>query len=143
MFEMRFTTPAHNLLRIRNFTLVELVNMTGITESTRDTLLLQVWEAINTERELPGVLRATEEALHPVVPFWSIAIVKLDLAHAANPHPLYALHIVGLPYREGEGLPEFIERVHQREVPPSHETRPLIPYPPLDADSWSSDEVYV
>jgi len=117
--------------------------MRDVWDVHRASLLLQVWEAINTERELPGVLRALELALVPVVPFDFLGIVKFNFDQSADPHPLYALHIVGVPPVDGESMLELMER-HQPNWPkPLPETRPLMPYPPMAPDDLMCRSPYV
>ena len=79
----------------------------------RQELVLQVWEAVNTERELDGVLAAVARLLAPVVNFQGIAIVTFDRSKGRP----FALHIVGGP---------------SKSQVPGHRTmpqpRPSIPY---------------
>ena len=98
----------------------------------RSALLLRVWEAINTERELPGVLTALADELLPLISFQSVAVVRFyeQPEKEQDPHPLFAMHIVGQPQQEGESIGELLKRLE----PLSHPlgvTRPLIPYPPI------------
>jgi len=91
----------------------------------RHALLLRAWEATNTERELQGVLAAVAEVLTSAVPFDAVAIISFE----GERHDLYAMHVVGVPHREGETLKELQERIvsggyQLRPVP----QRPVVPY---------------
>jgi len=108
----------------------------AVSHQQRSALLLRTWEAINTERELPGVLAALADVLLPLIQFNSIAIVRF---HDCQPpgqeeigdmHPLFAMHVVGLPQQEGETLGQLLKRMEPLNRP-INATRPLIPYPPL------------
>ena len=48
-------------------------------ESRRFLLMLRAWEAVSTERELPGVLAALADVLTPTVPFDSIGIIDFTI----------------------------------------------------------------
>jgi formate hydrogenlyase transcriptional activator len=79
----------------------------------RQELVLQVWAAVNSERELDGVLAAVARLLAPVVNFQGIAIVTFDRSKGRP----FALHIVGGPSKS--------------QVPghrPMPQPRPSIPY---------------
>jgi len=56
----------------------------------RRELVLQIWEAVNSERELDGVLAAVARLLAPVVNFQGIAIVTFDRSKGRP----FALHTV-------------------------------------------------
>ena len=89
----------------------------------RNALVLYAWEAVSTERQLQGVLEAVSAVLVPVVPFKGLGIVSFQGAS----HDLYALHVVGMPFHEGETLEEFFRRPEMaplKDVP----ARPRIPY---------------
>jgi formate hydrogenlyase transcriptional activator len=84
------------------------------SERSRHALVLQAWEAINSERELEGVLAAVAKVLVPVVPFFAVAVIAPEARQGAP----WALHIVGLPGNESaNGL--------QRRPTPE---KKLIPY---------------
>lgn len=69
-----------------------------VTDAQRHSLALRAWEAINSERELSGVLAAVADILVPIVPFGAIGIVSMQ----GEKHDLFAMHVVGLPLAEGE-----------------------------------------
>jgi formate hydrogenlyase transcriptional activator len=56
----------------------------------RRELVLEIWEAVNSERELDGVLAAVARLLAPVVNFQGIAIVTFDRSKGRP----FALHVV-------------------------------------------------
>src|SRR5579863_5305645 len=56
----------------------------------RRELVLEIWEAVNSERELDAVLAAVARLLAPVVNFQGIAIVTFDRSKGRP----FALHIV-------------------------------------------------
>jgi len=91
----------------------------------RQCLMLSAWEAVSTERHLHGVLNAVANVLVPLVPFDSIGIVALQDAT----HDLYALHIVGVPYVEGETLQQLLHRTYAGDDSlPKFPSKPLRPY---------------
>jgi formate hydrogenlyase transcriptional activator len=77
----------------------------------RQALVLQAWEAISSERHLQDVLRAVADVLLPFVPFVSLAIVHFE----GEKHDLFAVHVVGRPFRDGETLAEFLARMPAAE----------------------------
>src|SRR5689334_4714468 len=80
-----------------------------IPDSTRrQALALRAWEVVSSERHLQGVLEAISDVLHPAVQFSGLGIVSFH----DGKHDLYAMHVVGMPHREGESMAEFIERLH-------------------------------
>jgi formate hydrogenlyase transcriptional activator len=91
----------------------------------RHSLVLQAWEAINSERELEGVLAAVAKVLVPAVPFFAVAIIAPEARQGAP----WALHIVDLPGSGDEG----VDKVHQRlrgtlaPIAPTPQKK-LIPY---------------
>src|SRR5262245_11497894 len=91
----------------------------------RHALVLQAWEAINSERELNRVLSAVADVLVPVVPFFGVAIIAPEARQRAP----WAMHVVGTPKHEDEGLDEFQGRIRERfpapEPPPP---KKMIPY---------------
>jgi len=91
----------------------------------RHALVLQAWEAINSERELNRVLSAVADVLVPVVPFFGVAIIAPEARQGAP----WAMHVVGTPKSEDEGLDEFQGRIRERfpapEPPPP---KKMIPY---------------
>ncbi|HZS05295.1 MAG TPA: sigma 54-interacting transcriptional regulator [Blastocatellia bacterium] len=96
-----------------------------LSQEQRHALVLRAWEAINAERELPGVLAAVADVLVPVVPFTGVAVI----AHELNLPLPYALHAVGIPPREGESVEELINRVRaQNPTPIPLPARECIPY---------------
>src|ERR1700693_4525615 len=104
-------------------------------ESRRLLLMLRTWEAVSTERELPGVLAALADVLTPAVPFDSVGIIDFTVpneipAEDGERHRLLALHIVGLPCREGETPEQLATRSGQyNQPPPPGAVRPLTPFP--------------
>jgi formate hydrogenlyase transcriptional activator len=80
----------------------------------RHALVLRAWEAVNTERELDGVLAAIAEVLVPVVRFDAVAISVFD----ARPGRRYALHLVGKDRPRG--------RPPEAPEPPSRPGRPYV-----------------
>src|SRR6185437_10668833 len=104
----------------------EIVNLASMDEP--QSLVLRAWEAVSRERHLQGVLEAVTEVLLPHVPFFSIGIIALE----GERHDLYALHVVGVPHREGETMREFLRRREPDNPPPLQvPSRPLIPYPDM------------
>ncbi|HEX5482858.1 MAG TPA: sigma 54-interacting transcriptional regulator [Terriglobia bacterium] len=93
-----------------------------ITQGPRDALVLRVWEAVTTERELRGVLAAVVDLLAPLVPVDSMAVVVMQ----GDKHDLYDIHIPGVA---SETLDDIL--VRQQYQPPSYvPDRPIVPYPP-------------
>src|SRR5450432_838987 len=116
-------------------------------ESSRFLLMLRAWEAVSTERELPGVLAALADVLAPTVPFDSIGIIDFTTPNAVasedgERHRLLALHVVGVPRMEGETPAQLAERSGQYGKPPLGEVRPLIPYPPKHSDDDRAAEPF-
>jgi formate hydrogenlyase transcriptional activator len=101
-------------------------------ESQRSALMLQTWEAISAERELPGVLATLSSVLAPIVPFDSVGIIDFSgdpsASDKSGKHRLFALHIVGVPQIEGETGEQLAKRLLP-QAQPLQEVRPLIPYP--------------
>ena len=97
------------------------------TESQKYALLLRTWEAINTERALPGVLVSLSEVLLPLVPYDSTAIIAYE---EGGRHNLYAMHVPGRPMEEGETLETYGKRL-AKDAEPLSEVRPLVPYPAI------------
>jgi transcriptional regulator with GAF, ATPase, and Fis domain len=56
-------------------------------------LVLQIWEAVSSERELDGVLAAVAKLLLPVVSFQGVGVVTFDKSRGRP----FALHIVERP----------------------------------------------
>lgn len=95
----------------------------------RFALMLRMWEAVTSERELHGVLASLVEVLVPAVPFNSIAIVDFSQGlEQHQKHRIMALYVVGFPRIEGE-TPEQLARRTEPYWRPLKEVRPLIPYP--------------
>ena len=78
----------------------------AVTSEQRHTLVLRAWEAVSVERDLGGVLAAVADVLTPVVPFMALGIVSFE----GEKHDLYAMHVVGVPRREGETVQELALR---------------------------------
>src|SRR5262249_56608029 len=77
------------------------------SEGRRRSLVLQAWEAINSERELEGVLAAVAKGLVPVVPFFAVAVIAPEARQGAP----WAVYIVGLPWGGGGGVDNGHRRV--------------------------------
>jgi len=97
-------------------------------------MMLRTWEAVSTERELPGVLASLADVLVPLVPFDSIGIIDFTVPNDTPDedgdfHRLLALHVVGVAPIDGE-TPEQLAARSERyaQPPPLTETRPLLPY---------------
>jgi formate hydrogenlyase transcriptional activator len=80
-------------------------------------LILEIWEAVNSERELDGVLGAVARLLSPLVTFQGIGIVTFDRQHSRP----FALHIVGGPSGASR-------RSHNSPQRSASQSRPSIPY---------------
>jgi formate hydrogenlyase transcriptional activator len=89
----------------------------------RHALVLRVWEAINAERELGGVLAAVSELLVPLVPFGGVALTTPEECGA------YAFHIVDSP-----GDSRSAEEVWRAYAVDPAPVRPAIPY--QGSDLW-------
>jgi formate hydrogenlyase transcriptional activator len=105
------------------------------SEANRLRMMLRTWEAISTERELPGVLASLADVLVHLVPFDSIGIIDFTVPNDTpdedgDLHRLLALHVVGVAPIDGE-TPEQLAARSERyaQPPPLTETRPLLPYP--------------
>jgi formate hydrogenlyase transcriptional activator len=95
----------------------------------RHTLVLRAWEAINSERELHGVLEAVARLLSPLVPVDSIGIV----AFKDGTHDLYALHVPGVT---AENMEMALQVANQPvEAPPD---KPIIPYDSQPPDMYKT-----
>src|SRR5262249_30306752 len=79
----------------------------SVSNGQRHARVLQAWEAINSEREIEGVLAAVAKILVPVVPFMGVAIIAPQVLQGAP----WALHVVGVPKRENECHSDFEQRV--------------------------------
>jgi formate hydrogenlyase transcriptional activator len=107
----------------------------------RHALVLQAWEAINSERELDRVLSAVAEVLVPVVPFFGVAIIAPEARQGAP----WAMHVVGASKNENESLDEFHGRMRAR-FPAREPTPPkkMIPYQGSELDEVQrSGEPYI
>jgi len=92
----------------------------------RQTLALRAWELASSERHLQGVLEAISEVLLPVVAFNGLGIVSFH----DGKHDLYAIHVVGMPLREGESMAEFMQRIHR----PAKTDLPAKPLAAMDSE---------
>jgi formate hydrogenlyase transcriptional activator len=107
----------------------------ALSESLRTCLLLRTWEAISTERELPGVLASLADVLAPVVPFDAVSIIDFSPENRVPredglEHRVMALYVAGITNTEGENPEELIARANRyKRHPPLDGARPLIPYP--------------
>jgi formate hydrogenlyase transcriptional activator len=94
-------------------------------ERRRHSLVLQAWEAINSERELDGVLAAVAKVLVPVVPFFGVAIIAPEARQGAP----WAMHVVGEPKFEDESIDDVTERmIGKYAAHPHMAERKLVPY---------------
>ncbi len=98
-------------------------------------LVLQVWEAVNTERHLQGVIEAASDLVLPAVQFDSLAIIHFDGAS----HDLYTLHTPGNPLKEGETVEQFLHRAGSRPMPMP--TLPVKPYDPVESNAYMTQEM--
>ncbi len=92
----------------------------------RHALALRAWELVSSERHLQGVLEAITEVLLPAVQFNALAVVSFH----DGKHDLYAMHIVGVPHREGESMADFVQRTSR----PLRKDIPTKPFVPIDSD---------
>jgi formate hydrogenlyase transcriptional activator len=120
----------------------------GASEAHRLRMMLRTWEAVSTERELPGVLAALADVLNPLVPFDSIGIIDFTVPNEmpdedGDYHRLLALHLVGIAPIDGE-TPEQLAARSERyaQPPPLTETRPILPYPKEHAHHDVAGEPY-
>src|SRR5262249_44848214 len=90
-----------------------------VSDEQRHALVLRAWEAINTERELGGVLAAVAEMLVSIVPFDGVGLVAFE----AERHRPYAFHIVGSPHESRSA--EEVWRAYALHPPP---VRPSMAY---------------
>jgi formate hydrogenlyase transcriptional activator len=94
-------------------------------ERRRHSLVLQAWEAINSERELDGVLAAVAKVIVPVVPFFGVAIIAPEARQGAP----WAMHVVGEPKFEDESIDDVTERMMGKYAAHPHMAeRKLVPY---------------
>jgi len=102
------------------------------SDRQRHALVLQSWEAINSERELNRVLAAVAEVVVPVVPFFAVAIIVIK-GRQGSP---WAIHVVDAPTRECDSVPDSEARlrtqVWDQESAPQ---KKLIPYEELEFDT--------
>jgi formate hydrogenlyase transcriptional activator len=104
-------------------------------ERRRHSLVLQAWEAINSERELDGVLAAVAKVLVPVVPFFGVAIIAPEARQGAP----WAMHVVGEPKCEDESVDEVSERMRAKySAHPQMAEKKLIPYAGSELDEVKS-----
>jgi formate hydrogenlyase transcriptional activator len=113
----------------------------AIDQQQRHSLVLRAWEAVNSERELEGILAAVADVLVPAVPFFGVAIIAPEARQGAP----WAMHVVGVPKRECESVDDFQQRVRATFRPP--QTMPekkLIPYEGSELDEVKrGGEAYV
>src|SRR5262245_1153115 len=104
-------------------------------ERRRHSLVLQAWEAINSERELDGVLAAVAKVLVPVVPFFGVAIIAPEARQGAP----WAMHVVGEPKCEDESVDEVSERMRAKySAHPQMGEKKLVPYAGSELDEVKS-----
>ena len=123
------------------------------SEANRLRMMLRTWEAISTERELPGVLASLADVLVTLVPFDSIGIIDFTVPNDTpdedgDLHRLLALHVVGVAPVDGETPDQLAARSERyAQPPPLSETRPLLPYPSeqkpgeLDGEPYTCDDL--
>src|ERR1700722_12076704 len=123
------------------------------SEANRLRMMLRTWEAVSTERELPGVLASLADVLVTLVPFDSIGIIDFTVPNDTpdedgDLHRLLALHVVGVAPVEGETPYQLAARSERyAQPPPLSETRPLLPYPSeqkpgeLDGEPYTCDDL--
>jgi len=97
------------------------------------SLVLRVWEAVNVERDLAGVLAAVADVVTPVVPFGALGIVSFE----GERHDLYAMHVVGASPQPQ--APHIMKEMTDKPLPLEWEGHKLIPYDP--AHGWKEGEV--
>jgi formate hydrogenlyase transcriptional activator len=120
----------------------------ALEESRRFLLMLRTWEAVSTERELPGVLAALADVLVSAVPFDSVGIIDFTVPNEVpdedgDRHRLLALHLVGIPRVDGETPAQLAARSNSyAQPPPLDVVRPLIPYPPMNSREGRTGEPY-
>jgi formate hydrogenlyase transcriptional activator len=94
-------------------------------ERRRHSLVLQAWEAINSERELDGVLAAVAKVIVPVVPFFGVAIIAPEARQGAP----WAMHVVDEPKFEDESVDDVTERMRGKYAAHPHMAeKKLVPY---------------
>jgi formate hydrogenlyase transcriptional activator len=104
------------------------------SEANRLRMMLRAWEAVSTQRELPGVLASLADVVVPLVPFDSIGIIDFTVPNDmpdedGDLHRLLALHLVGIAPIDGETPEQLAARAERyAQPPPLTETRPLLPY---------------
>lgn len=119
-----------------------------LSPEERSALMLRIWEALSSERDMQSVLAELGSILQPVVPFSSVGIVEFAdpagprVDPGEEPDRLYALHIVGIPSEEGESWEQMLERVAWRPEPLLAK-RPLVSYPETLPDRVLRGEPYV
>jgi len=130
------TAPARNFLRVRKLLKILLIWMqmdSSLSVGDRHALVLRVWEAVNVERDLAGVLAAVADVVTPMVPFRAIGIVAFE----GERHDLYAMHVVGLsPQPQAR---DVMQEMAGQQWPLQWEGHRLIPYQPVTA--WKPGEV--
>jgi formate hydrogenlyase transcriptional activator len=100
-------------------------NVEPAGERRRHSLVLQAWEAINSERELDGVLAAVAKVLVPVVPFFGVAIIAPEARQGAP----WAMHVVDEPKFEDESIDDVTERMRGKYAAHPHMAeKKLVPY---------------
>jgi formate hydrogenlyase transcriptional activator len=117
-----------------------LNSLEAINQQQRHALVLQAWEAINSERDLDGVLAAVANVLVPIVPFFGIAIIAPEALQGAP----WAMHIVGGERREGESLNDYIRRRGELFPPQLLPDKKMISYDDCEIEEIKkSGETYV
>jgi formate hydrogenlyase transcriptional activator len=117
-----------------------LNSLEAINQQQRHALVLQAWEAINSERELDGVLATVAHVLVPIVPFFGIAIIAPEALQGAP----WAMHIVGGERREGESLNDYIRRRGELFPPQLLPDKKMISYQDSEIEEIKkSGETYV
>src|SRR5215813_2339707 len=111
------------------------------SERRRHSLVLQAWEAINSERELDGVLAAVAKVLVPVVPFFGVAIIAPEARQGAP----WAMHVMGESKCKDESVDDLVQRMRSNyPAHPQMAEKKLIPYEETELDGVKEgDQPYI
>jgi hypothetical protein len=94
------------IMAIKKFVKKPLDSLEAINQQQRHALVLQAWEAINSEREMESILATVANLLVPIVPFFGIAIIAPEARQGAP----WAMHMVGAERHKGESQDDYIQR---------------------------------
>src|ERR1700743_2687481 len=94
------------------------------SEANRLRIMLRTWEAVSTERELPGVLASLADVVVPLVPFDPIGIIDFTVPNElpdedGDLHRLLALHVVGVAPIDGDTPEQLAARSERYAQPPT------------------------